>query len=137
MSVRARKGEFSLDGKYEQVRWLVWKMPVARQAKHGTCVRGENECFQAESGKLAAVAVHSSINGGSADFMGRTPSWNRISSRPIISCRLCLRTLGVGRLFPGTSLELRKAVQLPRMRTQCTLAYWGPYLPISGQIGLH
>ena len=35
---RARKGKLSLDGKYEQDPWFVWKMPVSRQAKHGTCV---------------------------------------------------------------------------------------------------
>jgi len=31
--------KFSLGGKYEQLPWFVWKMPVARQAKHGTCVQ--------------------------------------------------------------------------------------------------
>ena len=32
--------KISLDGKCELRPWLVLKMPVARQAKHETCVRG-------------------------------------------------------------------------------------------------
>jgi hypothetical protein len=32
--------KLSLGGKCEQRPWLVLKMPVARQAKHETCVRG-------------------------------------------------------------------------------------------------
>lgn len=32
--------KFSLGGKCERRPWLVLKMPVGRQAKHETCVRG-------------------------------------------------------------------------------------------------
>jgi hypothetical protein len=40
MVAESEEEKFSLGGKCERRPWLVLKMPVARQAKHETCVRG-------------------------------------------------------------------------------------------------
>lgn len=40
MVCESKEEKFSLGGKCEQHPWLALKMPVARQAKHETCVRG-------------------------------------------------------------------------------------------------
>ena len=40
MAGESEEVKFSLGGRCEQRPWLVLKMPVARQAKHETCVRG-------------------------------------------------------------------------------------------------
>jgi hypothetical protein len=156
MLVRARKGEFSLDGKYEQVHWLVWRMPVARQAKHGTCVRERENGILKPQAQLrvsaqpdsAAVAVHfppiklsTEAPSGLADFMGRpgAPTLlepNILSDRSsLVGC--ALRTLGVDRPFPGTSLELRKAVwssQLPSHTNP--IQYYGIDPDILGKFGI-
>lgn len=61
--------KLSLGGKCEQRPWLVLKMPVARQAKHETCVRGMARVLYSDP--VLVLASNSVLADGRRDVYGR------------------------------------------------------------------